>query len=148
MKKGTMTVNRAAIGASGKEKYQWVIAGAFWGKLYVRYDYTHTDGTLYSTIQPTLKRCREQRDKWLLVKVMCSSARQEVRQDGLARVWSGDGISMEILFDNLTGTAFDSPEEYRKYVQSRMEYIALEYGAIDLVADGVTVATGTIRKKL
>jgi hypothetical protein len=143
-----MTVNRTAIGASGKESYRRVIAGAFRGKLYVRYEYTHTDGTLFSTTQPILKKCRERRDSWLLVKYMCRTQRQEIRQDGLARAWSGDGISMAITFGNLTGAEINDPEEYRNYVQSRMGYIALEYGVIELVADGVTVARGTIRENL
>ncbi len=148
MKKGTMTVNRTAIGANGKEKYRQIIAGAFRGKPYVRYDYTHTDGTLYSTVQPTLKQCREQRDKWLMIKALRNSKRQDIRQDGLAVLWSDDGISMSITFGNLTGTNFADPDEYREYVQSRMEIAALKYGKIELVADGVTVARGTIRKNL
>ncbi len=148
MKKGTMTVNRTAIGANGKEKYSRVIAGAFRGKPYIRYDYTHTDGTLYSTVQPALDECREERDKWLRGRLLRNSTRQDIRQDGLTVLWSGDGISMGITFDNLTGKNFTDPTEYRAYVQSRMEIAALKYGEIELVADGVTVARGTIRENL
>ncbi len=148
MKKGTMTVNRTAIGASGEEKHSRVIAGAFRGKPYVRYDYTHTDGRAFSTVQPTLKICREKRDSWLMTHLLRHSQRQEIRQDGFTRLWSQDGISMGITFGNLTGRNFTDPDEYRAYVQSRMECIALQYGEIELVADGVTVARGTIRESL
>jgi hypothetical protein len=55
---------------------------------------------------------------------------------------------MAITFGNLTGAEINDPEEYRNYVQSRMGCIVLEYGAIELVADGVTVARGTIRENL
>lgn len=35
---------------------------------YVQYDYRHTDGTLFSTVAPTLEQCREKRDLWLNTK--------------------------------------------------------------------------------
>lgn len=32
-------------------------------KTFYQYDYRHTNGNLFSTIKPTLKECREARDK-------------------------------------------------------------------------------------
>lgn len=32
---------------------------------YCQYDYRHTDGQLFSTVAPTLEKCREKRDLWL-----------------------------------------------------------------------------------
>ncbi len=145
---GKMTVNGVSVCATGQENYEQFVAGAFRGKTYYQYDYRHTDGELFSTVCPTLDECREKRDKWLTTHLLRHSQRQEIRQDGLARVWSEDRISMGITFGNLTGRNFTDPDEYRAYVQSRMECIALQYGEIELVADGVTVARGTIRKSL
>lgn len=31
----------------------------------VQYDYRHTDGSLFSTVAPSLKACRARRDNWL-----------------------------------------------------------------------------------
>ena len=36
-------------------------------KLY-QYDYRHSDGSLYSTVAPTLEECRSRRDKWIAEK--------------------------------------------------------------------------------
>jgi hypothetical protein len=81
-------------------------------------------------------------------KVLRNSRRQEIRQDGLTVLWSNDGVSMSIVFGNLTGKNIADPDEYREYVQSRMKFSALKYGKIELVADGTTVAAGTIRETL
>lgn len=32
---------------------------------YCQYDYRHTNGQLFSTVAPTLEKCREKRDLWL-----------------------------------------------------------------------------------
>ena len=32
---------------------------------YFQYDYRHTDGDLFATVQSTLEKCRGQRDRWL-----------------------------------------------------------------------------------
>lgn len=34
-------------------------------KYYYQYDYRTSGGRLFSTVRPTLKQCREARDKWL-----------------------------------------------------------------------------------
>jgi hypothetical protein len=143
---GKMTVNGVSTCAVGQEKYERFEGAP--GKWFYYYDYRHTDGTLYSTVLPTLEKCREGRDKWLIIKRLRNSTRQEIRQDGLAVAWSGDGISMAITFSNLTGTGITDPDEYRAYVLSRMEIAALNYGEIELIADGETVATGTIRETI
>jgi hypothetical protein len=57
--------NGCSVCESGKEKYTKCILGAFLGKEYYQYDYRHTDGELFSTLQETLELCREKRDKWL-----------------------------------------------------------------------------------
>lgn len=35
---------------------------------YCQYDYRHQDGQLFSTVAPTLEKCRERRDEWLKQK--------------------------------------------------------------------------------
>ena len=34
-------------------------------KTLVQYDYRDSEGKLFSTVKPTLEKCREARDKWL-----------------------------------------------------------------------------------
>jgi hypothetical protein len=143
---GKMTVNGVSVCAVGQENYE-----PFEGKpgaRFYQYDYRHTDGVLYSTVAPTLEKCREERDKWLKTHLLRNSKRQEIRQNGFTVIWSNDGISMGITFGNLTGINITDPDEYRAYVLSRMEIAALNYGEIELIADGVTIATGTIRETL
>jgi hypothetical protein len=57
--------NGCSVCEKGQEKYVKCILGAFLGKVYYQYDYRHTDGELFSTLQETLEQCREKRDKWL-----------------------------------------------------------------------------------
>jgi hypothetical protein len=144
----TMTMNGVSTCATGQENYEQFVAGPFRGETYHQYDYRHTDGELFSTVKPTLDECRAERDKWMMTHLLRNSARQDIRQNGFTVLWSGDGISMGITFNNLTGKNFTDYDEYSAYVQSRMEIAALKYGEIELVADGVTVASGTIRENL
>lgn len=141
-----MTVNGVSVCAVGQENYERFEAKR--GKWFYQYDYRHTDGALFSTVAPTLEQCREERDKWLKTHLLRNSERQDIRQNGFTVIWSNDGISMGITFGNLTGANITDPDEYRAYVQSRMEIAALKYGEIELVADGVTVARGTIRETI
>jgi hypothetical protein len=60
--------NGCSVCEKGKEKYTKCVLGAFLGKIYYQYDYRHTDGELFSTLQETLELCREKRDKWVQVK--------------------------------------------------------------------------------
>ena len=55
---------------------------------------------------------------------------------------------MAIMFRNLTGANFATMQKYTEYVQRIIKEITLQYGKIELVADGVTVQTGEIRKTL
>lgn len=36
---------------------------------YCQYDYRHTDGTLFSTVAPTLEKCREKCAEWIKNKI-------------------------------------------------------------------------------
>lgn len=68
MKPTSRYKDRCPIRGQEKEKYTFVIAGAFQGTRYCQYDYQHTDGTVFSTIAETLDECRKQRDVWLAKK--------------------------------------------------------------------------------
>lgn len=35
---------------------------------YCQYDYRHTDGELFTTVEPSLEICRERRDEWINTK--------------------------------------------------------------------------------
>ena len=61
--------NGCSVCEKGQEKYTKCVLGAFLGKTYYQYDYRHTDGELFSTLQETLEQCREKRDKWLNEKL-------------------------------------------------------------------------------
>lgn len=37
-------------------------------KMFVQYDYRHTDGELFSCTKPSLNECKAARDKWLANK--------------------------------------------------------------------------------
>lgn len=50
---------------AGSEKYEKFSLPHKPRKTYVQYDYRDTDGTLFSTVRPTLEECRKKRDEWL-----------------------------------------------------------------------------------
>lgn len=61
-----MTINGVSTcQTAGTEKYEKFSFSHKPRKTCVQYDYRDTDGTLFSTICPTLEECREKRDKWL-----------------------------------------------------------------------------------
>jgi hypothetical protein len=60
--------NGCSVCKAGEERYTKCVLGAFWGRTYYQYDYRHTNGELYSTLQETLEQCRALRDKWLKTK--------------------------------------------------------------------------------
>lgn len=64
----TINENGISVCPTGEEKYTTFIAGAFRGTIYYQYDYRHTDNELFSTVAPTLEKCREKRDNWLKAK--------------------------------------------------------------------------------
>ena len=41
---------------------------AFKGRIFYQYDYRHTDGELFSTVDKTLDECRRRRDEWVAKK--------------------------------------------------------------------------------
>lgn len=64
-----MTVNGiSTCRLAGTEKYEKFSFSHKPRKTYIQYDYRDVDGTLFSTVRPTLEECRAQRDKWLLAK--------------------------------------------------------------------------------
>lgn len=70
----------------------------------------------------------------------------EIRQNGKSILWSDDGVTIGIIFRNLTGLNFKG-KEYTNYIQ----YVALpdmgfNYGEIEYVEDDKVIETGTIKK--
>lgn len=142
-----MTVNGVSVCATGQENYERFEARQ--GKWFYQYDYRHTDGELFSVVLPTLERCRQERDVWIADKLLKASKRQAIIQGDKTVLISEDGISIPMIFNNLTGKNYQTAEDYCNYIQ----YVALpqmgfEYGKIEMLADGVTVRTGEIRKEL
>ena len=67
-KEKSINHNGCSVCKTGKENYTKCVLGAFLGTIYYQYDYRHTDGELFSTLQETLELCREKRDKWIQSK--------------------------------------------------------------------------------
>lgn len=142
-----MSVNGVSVCATGQENYEHFEARR--GKWFYQYDYRHTDGELFSVVLPTLDKCREQRDEWVADKVLRQSAKHEIRQNGITILYSIDGVSIPVIFNNLTGRNSDTTQEYRKYINCvAIPEMGFELGDIELIADGVTVKTGKIRQSL
>ena len=55
-------INGCSMVAAGQEHYEIFFHRK---KQYVQYDYRTPKGTLFSTVAPTLKAARSQRDKWV-----------------------------------------------------------------------------------
>lgn len=142
-----MSVNSVSVCATGQENYKHFEARR--GKWFYQYDYRHTDGELFSVVLPTLDKCREQRDEWVADKVLRQSAKHEIRQNGITILYSTDGVSIPVIFNNLTGRNSDTTQEYRRYINGvAIPEMGFELGDIELIADGVTVKTGKIRQSL
>lgn len=47
---------------NGQEQHEKFKRGK---KIFVQYDYRHTNGELFSTVAPSLKACRARKDAWL-----------------------------------------------------------------------------------
>ena len=61
-----MTINGVSTcTALGTEKYEKFHIGRRPRKAMIQYDYRHTDGELFSTVESTLEKCREKRNLWL-----------------------------------------------------------------------------------
>ncbi len=142
-----MNVNGVSVCATGQENYERFEARR--GKWLYQYDYRHTDGELFSVVLPTLDGCRKRRNEWVADKVLRQSAKQEIRQNGTTVLHSTDGVSIPVIFNNLTGRNSDTAQDYRKYIHCvAIPEMGFELGDIELIADGVTVKTSTIRQSL
>ena len=147
MKASKMSVNGVSVCVTGQENYEHFEARR--GKWFYQYDYRHTDGELFSVVLPTLDGCRERRDEWVADKVLRQSATQEIRQNGKTVLHSTDGVSIPVIFNNLTGRNSDTAQDYRNYINGvAIPEMGFELGDIELIADGITVKTGTIRQSL
>lgn len=142
-----MTVNGVSVCATGQENYERFEAKR--GKWYYQYDYRHTDGELFSVVLPTIEECKERRDKWLADKLLRGSKRQAIIQGDKTILISEDGISVAMIFKNLIGENPAIKDYYQDYIRNiAIPQMGFGYGKIELLADGVTVRTGEIRKKL
>ena len=146
MTQSKMNLHGVSICPAGEENYERY--KDFRGKWLYQYDYRDTDDELFTVVMPTLTECRMRR-KWLQNKILDNAELQEIRQGGKTILHSTDGVSIPVIFNNLTGKNSKTAEDYSNYIQ----YVALpqmgfEYGEIELIADGVTVKTGTIRQSL
>ncbi|MDR1983285.1 MAG: DUF3873 domain-containing protein [Prevotellaceae bacterium] len=57
--------NGCSVCEAGKENYTTFRPAHRPNTVFYQYDYRDTDGKLFSTVAPTLEKCREKRDKWL-----------------------------------------------------------------------------------
>lgn len=147
MKQPKMTLHGVSICPAGQENYERFEGKP--GKFFFQYDYRDTDGELFSTVMPTLTECRMKRDKWLKAKLIRDSKKQEIRQGGKVKMRSTDGVSIPVIFNNLTGQNTEDAGKYASYIENvAIPEMGFQYGDIELIADGKTVATGTIRKTL
>lgn len=66
----TITINGVSVCPTGEERHVYfdIMPRLRRKSRYCQYDYRHTDGTLFSTVAPTLEKCREKRDIWLVEK--------------------------------------------------------------------------------
>lgn len=72
--------------------------------------------------------------------------KQEIRQNGKVMLWSEDGISIPVIFNNLCGKNF-SGEEYRTYIRYvAFQDMGFKPGEISLYRDGKLCKTGEIPK--
>lgn len=142
-----MNKDGVSVCATGQENYECFEARR--GKWFYQYDYRHTDGELFSIVLPTLKQCRECRDEWIADKIVRQSEKQEIRQKGQTVLHSTDGVTIAVIFNNLTGRYCKSPQEYHSYIHCvAIPEMGFELGDIELIAEGITVKTGTIRQSL
>lgn len=54
--------------APGEEMFVKYRPVAFKGRIFYQYDYRHTDGELFSTVDKTLDECRRRLDEWVAKK--------------------------------------------------------------------------------
>ncbi|MEQ3125744.1 hypothetical protein AAAZ59_05095 [Alistipes putredinis] len=72
--------------------------------------------------------------------------REEIRQNGETILYSDDGVSIRVIFNNLTGRNFDDRTAYRYYVHNvALAQMGFSIGEIELVECGRVIAKGYIR---
>lgn len=69
--------------------------------------------------------------------------KEEIRQNGHSVLYSEDGCSIGVVFNNLTGMNFKGTE-YRNYLNSVLISMGLEYGRVELYRNGVFIKSGTV----
>jgi hypothetical protein len=53
-------------GTEHYELFELTFAGRKQNKYAYQYDYRHTNGKLFSIVRPTLEKCRQLRDEWII----------------------------------------------------------------------------------
>ncbi len=69
--------------------------------------------------------------------------KEEIKQNGKVLLSSGDGVSIPMIFNNLSGRNF-SGSRYRDYLATVRQQFGVSAGTIELYRDGVLVETATI----
>lgn len=70
--------------------------------------------------------------------------KEEIRQNGKTVLESEDGLSIRMIFNNLTGVNLKGLE-YRNYLDCVLLPMELKKGKLEMFRDGVPVRSGTIR---
>lgn len=70
--------------------------------------------------------------------------KEEIRQNGHSVLYSEDGLSIGMIFNNLTGVNLKGLE-YRNYLDCVLLPMGLKKGKLEMFRDGVSVRSGTIR---
>ncbi len=69
--------------------------------------------------------------------------KEEIKQNGKVLLSSGDGVSIPMIFNNLSGRNF-SGSRYRDYLVTVNQEFGVSAGTIEHYQDGVLVETATI----
>ena len=69
--------------------------------------------------------------------------REEIKQNGKVLLSSGDGVSVPMIFNNLSGRNF-SGIRYRDYRATVRQKFGVSAGAIEHYRDGILVDTAVI----
>lgn len=70
--------------------------------------------------------------------------KKEIKQNGKSILWSDDGVTIGIIFRNLTGQNFKG-KEYADYIRHiALPEMGFECGEIEYVEDGEVKKTGII----
>jgi len=69
--------------------------------------------------------------------------KEEIKQNGKVLLSSDDGVSVPMIFNNLSGRNF-SGNEYRNYLATVSCEFGVSAGRIELYRDGTAVETATI----